>query len=130
MTKDIPQNILKELSRLITIHTGLYFPEKKWNTLNKGLKFAIKDLDTDITQLFQSLCTAPSKKILDAITTRLTIGETYFLRDKNFFQILQDHICNRRRTLLSGHINRSDVRAVARLECYHHRVGYQSRRVE
>lgn len=96
MTKDIPKNMLKELSRLITVHTGLYFPEKKWNTLNKGLKFVIKDLDTDIAQLFQSLCTAPShapsQKILDALTTRLTIGETYFLRDKNFFQILQDHI--------------------------------------
>lgn len=92
MTKDIPQHMLKELSHLITIHTGLYFPEKKWNTLNKGLKFVINDLNTDIAQLFQSLCTAPSKNIIDAITTRLTIGETYFLRDKNFFQILQDHI--------------------------------------
>jgi len=92
MIKDIPENMLPELSRLITTHTGLYFPEKKWNTLTKGLKSAIKDLDTDIYQLFQSLHSSPSTEIINAITSRLTIGETYFLRDKNFFQILQDHL--------------------------------------
>jgi len=92
MIKDIPENMLDELSRLITTHTGLYFPEKKWNTLTKGIKSVINDLDTDIHQLFQNLQSSPSKEIVNAITTRLTIGETYFLRDKNFFQILQDHI--------------------------------------
>ena len=92
MTKDIPTNMLIELSRLITMHTGLYFPEKKWNTLNKGLKSVLNDLGIDIHQLYRHLQTSPSQKILDAITTRLTIGETYFLRDKNFFQILHDHM--------------------------------------
>jgi chemotaxis protein methyltransferase CheR len=92
MLIDIPKNILEELSGLITTHTGLYFPEKKWNALSKGVKSVIKDLDTDIYQLYQSLQASPSKEVVNALTTRLTIGETYFLRDKNFFQILQDHI--------------------------------------
>jgi chemotaxis protein methyltransferase CheR len=92
MIKDIPKNMLKELSSLITSHTGLYFPEKKWNTLSKGIQSVISDLDTDIHQLLQSLHSSPAQKVIDALTTRLTIGETYFLRDKNFFQILQDHI--------------------------------------
>ncbi|MCD6584358.1 MAG: hypothetical protein J7K96_01220 [Desulfobacteraceae bacterium] len=92
MKKNIPQKILHELSRLILTHTGLYFPEKKWNTLSKGIQSVISDLDTDIPQLLQSLHSSPAKEIVDALTTRLTIGETYFLRDKNFFQILQDHI--------------------------------------
>jgi len=92
MTKNIPENMLKELSLLISTHTGLYFPEKKWKTLSKGIKSVITDLDTDIHHLFQSLHSTPSKEIVNALTTRLTIGETYFLRDKNFFQILQDHI--------------------------------------
>jgi chemotaxis protein methyltransferase CheR len=92
MKNDIPKNTLIELSKLITTHTGLYFPEKKWKTLKKGLTYVINDLDIDSQQLFRSLYSSPSKEILDALTTRLTIGETYFLRDKNFFQILQDHI--------------------------------------
>ncbi len=92
MTKNIPANMLEELSRLITTHMGLYFPEKKWNALTKGLNFVINDLGIDIYQLIQGLQASPSKEIINAITTRLTIGETYFLRDKNFFQILQDHI--------------------------------------
>jgi chemotaxis protein methyltransferase CheR len=92
MINNIPKNMLEELSRLITSHTGLYFPEKKLNALKKGLDLVINDLGTDIYQLFHDLQTSPSKEIINAITTRLTIGETYFLRDKNFFQILQDHI--------------------------------------
>lgn len=92
MIKDIPENMLEELSRLITTHTGLYFPEKKLNALKKGLNFVINDLGMDIYKLFQCLQASPSQEVIDAITTRLTIGETYFLRDKNFFQILQDHI--------------------------------------
>jgi chemotaxis protein methyltransferase CheR len=92
MIKDIPKNMFEELSRLVTNHTGLYFPEKKWDTLSKGLISVIKDLDTDIYQLFQNLHASPSQEVVNALTTRLTIGETYFFRDKNFFQILQDHI--------------------------------------
>ncbi len=92
MKKNIPQKILHELSRLILTHTGLYFPEKKWHTLSKGIQSVISDLDTDIPQLLQSLHSSPAQNVIDALTTRLTIGETYFLRDKKFFQILQDHI--------------------------------------
>ncbi len=92
MTKKIPDKMLDELSKLITTHIGLHFPEKKWNALNKGIQSVINDLDTDIHQLFQNLYSSPPKEIVDALTNRLTIGETYFLRDKNFFQILQDHI--------------------------------------
>ncbi|MBC2713879.1 MAG: hypothetical protein HF978_01060 [Desulfobacteraceae bacterium] len=92
MIKDIPKNMLNELSRLISTHTGLHFPEKKWNALNKGIKSVINDLDTDIHQFIRCLHSSPPKNIIDSLTARLTIGETYFLRDKNFFQILQDHI--------------------------------------
>ncbi len=92
MIRDIPEKTLEELSRLISTHTGLYFPEQKWTALNKGVQSVINDLDTDIHQFIRCLQVSPPKEIIDSLTARLTIGETYFLRDKNFFQILQDHI--------------------------------------
>jgi chemotaxis protein methyltransferase CheR len=92
MTDPIPENTIEALSRVISRQTGLYFPENKWKTLTKGVSAVIRDLGMDMEGLIQSLQSEPSKEIIDALTARLTIGETYFLRDKNFFQILQDHI--------------------------------------
>ena len=92
MINPIPENTIEALSRLISWQTGLHFPENKWNFLTKGVSAVIRDLGMDMDQLVQSLQSDPSKEIIDALTARLTIGETYFLRDKNFFQFLQDHI--------------------------------------
>ncbi len=92
MNPALPSHMLPELSRLVSLHTGLYFPENKWRFLKRGTAAAIRDLNTDIHHLIRCLYGAPSRHIIDALTTHLTVGETYFLRDKNFFQILQDHI--------------------------------------
>ncbi|RJP86510.1 MAG: hypothetical protein C4518_13690 [Desulfobacteraceae bacterium] len=93
MINAIPENILIEFSRLVSVHTGLYFPEKKWPTLSKGIASVTDHLQTDIYKLLYSLQkTFPPKETIDLLTDRLTVGETYFLRDKNFFQILKDQI--------------------------------------
>ena len=93
MTIDLPKKLLQDLSEFILSHTGLYFPEKKWRALNKGIKSAAHELGIE-TNIFanQLLATTPTKKIVDTLTGYLTIGETYFLRDKNLFQILGDQI--------------------------------------
>jgi chemotaxis protein methyltransferase CheR len=93
MIDTLPGNILIELSRLVSVHTGLYFPEKKWPSLSKGITSVSNQLQTDVYKLLYSLqATSPPKEIIDLLTDRLTVGETYFLRDKNFFQILKDQI--------------------------------------
>lgn len=93
MTLAIPDNLLEELSEFILSHTGLYFPKKKWRALNKGIESAAQDLGLE-TRIFASqlLLSPPTRKILNALIGYLTIGETYFLRDKNLFQILGDKI--------------------------------------
>lgn len=91
MTNPFPEKMIESLSRLISALTGLHFPENKYNALTRGILAVTRDLGMDIEDFIHSLSN-PSKKIIDALTSRLTVGETYFLRDKNFFQILQDHI--------------------------------------
>ncbi len=90
---DIADHQLDQLSRYILEHTGLHFPEKKWQTLSKGMKTAAARLDYEIGEFIDLFMTSPpSPELLDTVIGHLTVGETYFLRDKNFFQILKDHI--------------------------------------
>lgn len=93
MTQGISPDTLIKLSRLLSDHTGLYFPEKKWPALTRGVLSAANQLRKDVEDLVHALQRpAPAKEILDLLAAHLTIGETYFLRDKNFFQILKDQI--------------------------------------
>jgi len=93
MTLDLPDNLLQDLSEFILSHTGLYFPKKKWRALNKGIKSAAHELGYEIQNFAnQLLTTPPTKKTINTLISYLTIGETYFLRDKNLFQILGDQI--------------------------------------
>ncbi|MDA8403458.1 MAG: hypothetical protein M0Z56_04565 [Desulfobacteraceae bacterium] len=93
MIDDIPENTLNELSRLVSIHTGLHFPEKKWPALIKGIISVNRQLQKDVHHLLYCLRNpSPPKEVIDLLTDRLTVGETYFLRDKNFFQIFKDQI--------------------------------------
>ncbi len=93
MTLDLSENMLQNLSEFILSHTGLYFPQKKWRALNKGIKSAADELGLKTNSFAnQLLTTRPTKKIIDTLIGYLTIGETYFLRDKNLFQILGDQI--------------------------------------
>jgi len=93
MKYDIPDNLLNNLSKFILKNTGLFFPEKKWKALNKGVITAAQELKFDTIALIDHLLSrSPKKDIINTLVGYLTIGETYFLRDKNFFQILGDEI--------------------------------------
>lgn len=108
MMNQIPESMTDTLSRLISGRFGLHFPENKYKALAKGVLAASRELGMDIDQLIQALESDPSKEILDVLTARLTIGETYFLRDKNLFQILQDHILRG----IINHPKRNDKRII------------------
>jgi chemotaxis protein methyltransferase CheR len=93
MTPQDPENQLQDLSRFILEHTGLHFPKKKWKTLSKGVNLAAQALGygaSDFTS--HLLSSAPTERTMDTLVGFLTIGETYFFRDKNLFQVLGDRI--------------------------------------
>jgi len=94
MNPSIPENLLHDLSRFIALHTGLSFPAKKWNVLTKGLTAAAYETGFESPAAYarKILESASPAESLEPLVGRLTIGETYFLRDKNIFQALQDHI--------------------------------------
>jgi chemotaxis protein methyltransferase CheR len=93
MIQDLPENTLQHLSSYFLSHTGLFFPQNKWNMLKKGLKHAAGEHGMDVLSFANHLLESPSpQQMINSLASYLTIGETYFLRDKNMFQILKDTI--------------------------------------
>ena len=94
MTHDPPDILLSQASEFISLRTGLYFPEERWEDLKRGIKSAALELGYDDTAVFIHwlLSTTSTKKQLDTLVGYLTIGETFFFRDKSLFRVLQNQI--------------------------------------
>lgn len=94
MKSNIPEHLDLELSRCVSRYTGLHFPAKKRRALHKGIAAAAGETGfASSNELALSLIsTPPSTAVLNALVKHLTIGETFFFRDKHLFQILKDDI--------------------------------------
>lgn len=85
---------MHELSSFIKETMGLYFPDKKY----KELIFKINDLylDSGIKDMNRFIDTIIQRKddqvLIENIASKLTIGETYFWRDRELFKTLEQYI--------------------------------------
>ncbi|MEA1922843.1 MAG: protein-glutamate O-methyltransferase CheR [Pseudomonadota bacterium] len=88
----LPQ--IEALSRLIRERIGLDFPRRKWDMLQRVVEELAIELNfSDPQPLLEELLYSPlNESRLNLLIARLTVGETYFLRDKNIFTTLRDHI--------------------------------------
>lgn len=94
MTTALPHALLPQLSRLLETEMGLYYPEKSWGDLERRIAAAVPALgmtDTE-TCVRQLLSTSLTPGRIEILARHLTIGETYFFRDKGCFDALQEHI--------------------------------------
>lgn len=85
---------LSVLSDLVGRWTGLHFPEERYTELERGIRRASKDfghrhVDQFVQVLLASELTAEQIQML---AWHLTIGETYFLRGKSTFDVLEKEI--------------------------------------
>ena len=94
MTHTISDQLLAQCSEFIALRFGLHFPKKRWRDLERGLIRATRDLGfTDAQMCLRRLLTAPlTREEISALVSHLTIGETYFYREKKCFEALQTHI--------------------------------------
>lgn len=93
MMHDIPDSLLQDISEWIVSQTGLFFPPQKWRTLKKAAQSTAAAFGMDAHAFMENILPpSPDERLLDALVMHLTIGETYFLRDKHVFQLLKDHI--------------------------------------
>ncbi|MDD1724615.1 MAG: hypothetical protein LUQ07_05755 [Methanospirillum sp.] len=88
---------LEALSRFIAEHTGISFPESRFPDLARCLSAACYTLRIPDPGFCLALLDDPAsrKKVLDALVSHITVGETYFFRDRHLFSYLRDEYLHR-----------------------------------
>ena len=95
MTKKISDAQLLQVSDFVARQLGLHFPKERWLDLQRGVQAAAQECGChdDLDRYIQGL-SSPSltQRQLDVLASRLTVGETYFFREKRSLEVLEKDI--------------------------------------
>jgi chemotaxis protein methyltransferase CheR len=82
------------LSELVARYMGLHFPRERWADLQRGLAGAADEFGfDDVAECAEWLLSAPlTKAQLQVLASHLTIGETYFFREKKTLGVLSSRV--------------------------------------
>lgn len=85
---------LEKLNRHLSRHIGLNFKRSRWSDLERGIRKAAPEFGFDDPHRCMNwLLEAPlNKKQIDILSSILTVGETYFFRQQESFDIMRDQI--------------------------------------
>jgi chemotaxis protein methyltransferase CheR len=89
-----PEALWQRVSEFIAQHTGLDFPGERRSDLQRGLaaaatEFGLADAASCAEWLLSASLTRPQ---LHVVASHLTIGETYFFRERKTFDALAEHV--------------------------------------
>jgi chemotaxis protein methyltransferase CheR len=93
-SSDSQEILWSSLSDLITDNMGIFYPREKRTDLQRGIAAAMTEFGmTSPESCARWLLSAPlTKKHISILARHLTVGETYFFRDKGSFRMLEHHI--------------------------------------
>ncbi len=94
MATNIPELLLARTSGWVSEQLGLHFPRERWIDLERGLNSAgpelgFKDVESTMHWILSS---NPEKSQIEILAGHLTVGETYFFREKKTFQVLEEQV--------------------------------------
>lgn len=94
MQPTLPAPLLSRLSDMLAARIGLNFPAERWNDLERGVTaaapaFGMADAKSCALHL---LSTPLTHRDVETLASSLTVGETYFFREKRSFEVLEQHI--------------------------------------
>ncbi|MBA2658899.1 MAG: tetratricopeptide repeat protein [Nitrosospira sp.] len=94
MQPALPHPLLSQLSEALTTQMGLYFPKKRWGDLERGITAATPALGVESPEacIRQLLSATLTRRQIEILASHLTIGETYFFREKKSFEVLEERI--------------------------------------
>jgi chemotaxis protein methyltransferase CheR len=89
--QSIPDALLPRLSEYLTAKIGFHFTKKRWNELYPKMAAAMIDFGfEDISEFIEwLLSSSPTQKQIEILASHLTVGETYFFRERRAFEILE-----------------------------------------
>jgi chemotaxis protein methyltransferase CheR len=93
-TVALDNSIYERFRVLILERSGLHFPEKRRPDLERGLRQAFSQKRCrDWEEYYHLLESSPtSGQEWEQLISQVTVGETYFFRDRNQFEALRQHI--------------------------------------
>jgi chemotaxis protein methyltransferase CheR len=94
MNTALPDHLCLSLSDLLAAQTGLHFPQDRWRDLARGIAAAAPAFSMpDAAACAHWLLSAPlTRHQIEVLAGHLTVGETYFFREKMSFEALEQHI--------------------------------------
>lgn len=94
MQTTLPSSLLSRLSELVAVRTGLHFPPERWGDLERGIAAAAPDFNQpDVESCAQwLLASSLTRHMNEVLATHLSIGETYFFREKCSLEILEKQV--------------------------------------
>lgn len=94
MGDNISPNLLAQVSVRISTLMGLHFPDDRRADLERIICEAVPAFGfTDVVAFVEWLISFPLQKgHIERLADYLTVGETYFFREKESFRVLEEHI--------------------------------------
>ena len=94
MQATLPDSLLSSLSEFVSARTGLYFPPERWGDLERGIAAAAPDFNfPDSETCARWLLSAPlTRRMNEILASHLSVGETYFFREKRSLDILGEQV--------------------------------------
>jgi len=93
-SRTLPKALLQRLSDCLAVRVGLCFPERNWRELQAKMTAAMADFGFDRVEKFIEwlLSSSPTQNQVEILAGHLTVGETYFFRERKAFEILEQSI--------------------------------------
>lgn len=87
-------SLMAELACFVADQTGLHFPQSAWRDLERGMASAASELGMpDAQAVIRWLLTPPiTSQHIQTLAQHLTVGETYFFREKPALDALEKRI--------------------------------------
>ena len=90
----LTDDMLARFSDVIARHTGLHFPRKQWRALERGMASAAREFGFEEPEAcMEWIMSSPlSREQIEILARHLTVGETYFLREKEGLKAFEEEI--------------------------------------
>jgi chemotaxis protein methyltransferase CheR len=110
MMGKVSETLLSKLGDFVGSRLGLHFPRERWNDLERGARAASREcaFEDDVERFIgRMLSSALTQSELETLASHLTVGETYFFREKSSLEVFEQKIVPeliRTRRGFGGHI--------------------------
>lgn len=94
MTAELSTLQLAQLAEFVASHMGLHFPPERAADLQRGMQAAAREFGfQDAGECAQWLLSAPlTREQEEILAGNLTVGETYFLRERGVFAMIEEQV--------------------------------------